>query len=70
MRLSLTAIRIELAKKNWNYTDLSGVAKIPYNTIIGIMNGTRGGSLKTIGKIAKALNVKVEEILDYQEGSE
>jgi predicted transcriptional regulator len=63
MELNLTAIRIELAKKNWNLIDLSKNADIPYTTVTSVMSGRRGGTIKTVGKIAKGLGVDVTAIL-------
>lgn len=63
MELNLTAIRVEMAKKNWNLKELSKKAKVPYTTITSIMSGKRGGTIKTIGKIAKGLNVDVTDLL-------
>ncbi len=63
MELDLTAIRIELAKKDWSYKDLSKTSGISYNTLISVMSGNRGGNIKTLGKIAKGLGVDVTKIL-------
>lgn len=63
MKLDLKTIRIELAKRKWNLTTLSLKSDIPYSTLIKVMNGERGGSIKTLGKISKALNINVEKLL-------
>jgi transcriptional regulator with XRE-family HTH domain len=63
MELNLTAIRVELARKNWNYKDLAKHSNISYSTLISIMTGARNGSIQTMGKIAKGLDVDVTDIL-------
>lgn len=63
MKLDRTAIRVEMAKKNWNYKDLAKYSRLPYSTTIDIMSGRRSGSIKTMGKLAKGLQLDVTDIL-------
>lgn len=63
MELNLTAIRVEMAKRNWNYKDLARHSNLSYSTLISIMTGSRNGSIQTMGKIAKGLDVDVTNIL-------
>lgn len=67
VKLDLKSIRIELAKRGWSYKDLSKKSNLSYGTLISIMTGSRNGSIQTMGKIAKGLQVDVADILKDEE---
>lgn len=64
MKVNTKKIRVELALRNWNLIDLSRNSNIPYGTIISVMNETRGGSIKTIGKISRCLGVELTDLVE------
>jgi len=63
MKVDITAIRIEMAKRCWTYKDLAEHSNLSYSTLISIMTGLRSGSIKTLGKVAKALQVDISVVL-------
>lgn len=63
MELDLTAIKIEMARKNWNYKDLAEHSDLSYSTLLSIMAGSRSGSIQTMGKIARGLEISAADIL-------
>lgn len=63
MELDTQKIRVEIAKKELNAKQFCRINNFPYSTFMGIMSGNRVGNLKTVGKLAKALNVEISEIL-------
>lgn len=67
MKVSTKKIRMELARKNVNMRQFCKEHGISYNTFCCIMNGRRNGNLKTIGKIANALEVDVADILENEQ---
>lgn len=64
MKLDLTTLRVEMAKNNMNQKKLAELSKTRESTISDIMNKRSRGSISTWGKIAKALNISVKELIE------
>ena len=61
MKIDRNKIKLCLAQNCMNMADLVEQSGMPYGTVKGALQG-RGIRPATMGKIAKALGVKVEEI--------
>ena len=67
MKVDTEKLKIAQANKCMTNHDLCRVAKIGHVTLIEIKNGTRKKpTLKTIGKLAKALNIDVADLLQAE----
>ena len=64
--LNVERVRIEMARKCFDWKDLAAAAGIPASTMCRLQRGDGTGS-KRIGQIAKALEVDVTEIIKDQE---
>ena len=66
MKVNRKKLRLAMARKCMNTADLSVKAEMPVQTINGVL---RGRSIRpaTLGRIAKALEVDVTEIMDIEE---
>ncbi len=67
MRLDKSKVQIAMARECMNPYDLCRTASITYQTYQRVVSKGQTCKPATIGKIAKALNVKVEDLI---EGSE
>lgn len=67
MLVSEKQVQIHMAKALMNPYDLCKEADIQYKTLRRILNGGKAKPA-TIGKIAKALNIQVEELLEDEPG--
>lgn len=65
-KMFVSKIKVEtfLAKKCMTYSDLSNKSGVSRITIQKVLNNKVEPRPATIGKIAKALNVKVEELIE------
>jgi len=63
LKLDLKKLFLFQAKACFNTNELAEKAKIPRTTLSSIMHGKRNATPKTIGLLAKALNVDVTEIV-------
>ena len=66
MRISKTKLQIAMARKLFNAPDLAKEAGISYAEVSYLLSGKRNPTIKTVGKIAKALNIDVTEILEEE----
>lgn len=66
LKLDIQKVVLAQAKECLNISDLAEKAEIPRTTISNILNGRRNASPKTIGKIARALNLDVIELLSNE----
>lgn len=67
MKVDTEKLKIAQANSCMTNHDLCRVAKIGHVTLIEIKNGTRKKpTLKTIGKLAKALNIDVADLLQVE----
>ena len=65
MKIDIEKLNIAQANKCLTNKELCESAEIGMLTLLGIKNGSRKSpNLKTIGKIAKALNVDVADLLE------
>jgi transcriptional regulator with XRE-family HTH domain len=62
--IKLKEIRI---KKKLTQNELSELSKVPQSSISDIENNKTIPSILTLTKIAKVLNVKIEDLIEYQE---
>lgn len=64
MKLNLRAVKVRMAEMEINQKMLAGMAGIEVATLSRVFRNTVANvSLPTVGKIAKALNVPVTEII-------
>lgn len=63
MKLNLEKIRIEQARACLTVNELAKLSSISRTGLSKILNGERNPVPKTVGLLAKALNVDVEEIV-------
>ena len=66
MKVNLQKLQIAMANACMNKSELAGSAGISRLTVAAYFSGKRNPSLKTVGKIAKALNVPVTEIIETE----
>lgn len=67
LRLNRTRLINEMASRELNPADLARACDLSDATISLLFKCNMFGSFKTLGKIAKALNVKPSELLIEQE---
>lgn len=65
MKINKDKVRLAMAKACMSMPDVAKKAEMPYSTTVQAMRG-RCTSPCTAGRIAKALNVDVEEILEKE----
>lgn len=65
MNVSKQKIYVFMAEKCINISELANLTNLSINTIYSVINHKRQPKPSTVGKIAKALNVDVEKILEY-----
>lgn len=63
MRFDYNKLQLIMTKKGINNIDVVKVSGISANTISSVVNGRQMPTKKTIGKIAKALEVDVTELI-------
>ena len=63
MYINKKNLELAMARKCVSIEDLSTLAGISVNSLTKLKNGTQKGRTKTIGLIAKALEVDVTEII-------
>ncbi len=66
MKINFQKLQIAMANACMNKGDLADAAGISRISVSKYFSGKRTPSPKTIGKIAKALNVPVTEIIEAQ----
>jgi len=64
LKLSIEKFNIALARKQMSITEFCAVSGMPRTTIVQAKRGDRNVKPKTIGKIARALDVDVTEIIE------
>lgn len=68
MKIDIEKLNIAQANKCLTNKELCKVSDVGYITLLEIKNGSRKNpNLKTIGKLAKALNVDVMELLENED---
>lgn len=63
MKINLMKLNVAMAKACITINELSNKSNLNYSTLTRIKSGTNANPA-TIGKIAKALNVSVEELIE------
>lgn len=66
MKVNLQKLQIAMANACVNKSELADNAGISRITVSSYFSRKRNPSLKTVGKIAKALNVPVTEIIETE----
>lgn len=66
MKIDMKKIDLLMAKKCLSSEQLSKVTGVSQVSIARFRKGTQEPRPKTVGKIAKALNVSVEELIEYE----
>ncbi len=68
MKIDKQNLQIAMANKCLNVDDLAKVAGVSRVSITKYASGMTKPRTKTLGKIAKALDVPVEKLIDMEEG--
>lgn len=68
MKINKQKLQIAMANKCLNMDDLAKVVGISRVSLTKYLSGMRNPRTKTLGKIAKALDVPVEKLIDMEEG--
>lgn len=66
LKVNQSKFLLALAKSEMTTTDLEGKSKVGRTTISKIIHGETKVKPAIIGKLAKALNVDVEQIVDFE----
>ncbi len=66
MRIDKDKLLIAIANKCFTINDLAAKAKISRNSINAYMSGRKNPKPSTLGKIAKVLDVKVQDIVNTE----
>lgn len=66
MNINKNQLLVELARKGWNLIDLADNTGIAYVTLTKAMS-RKTLSLKNLGKIARALDIDVEELVIFED---
>ena len=66
MKLNLKKVKLAMACKCLSSKGLAGKSGINYVTLIPYLNGKREPGTEALGKIAKALDVDPETLIDKQ----
>lgn len=67
MKLSTEKLNLAMARSCLSIGDLCERSGIPRPTLSQVRRGTRNPQPKTIGRIAKALNIDPSELLEQKE---
>ena len=68
MKINKQKLQLAMANACLNMDDLAILANVSRVSISKYLSGLRNPKPKTIGKIAKALNVPVENLIDMKGG--
>jgi transcriptional regulator with XRE-family HTH domain len=68
MKINKQKLQLAMANACLNMDDLAALAEISRVSISNYISGLRNPKPKTLGKIAKALNVPVENLIDMEGG--
>lgn len=66
MKINIEKLNIAMAEKCWTNQELSKKAKISLGTITMIKANRRNCQAITVGKIAKALDIPVTELVEQE----
>ena len=65
MNIDRMKVKVILAQKNLSVRQFCIQNNLSYSTVMALINNNRSGNIRTIEKIANALDVKVLEILKF-----
>lgn len=68
MKIDKMKMDVAMANKGYSAKELSERCGVSQITIARLKKGVQGARTQTIGKIAKALNVPVESLIDMKGG--
>ena len=68
MKISNKKLEIAMANAMVNYKQLSNKVGMTQESFVRIKKGRQNPRPATVGKIAKALNVSVEDLIEQKEG--
>lgn len=63
LKLDKKKLDLAMAKKCYNITDLVKKSNVCYSSIVKISNGNMSLTTRTLGKIAKALDVEPKDLI-------
>ncbi len=63
MKVDINKVKVELANKCMSVNELVEKTGLGRTTVSKIINGNSEPSIKTVGLIVKALNIKAEDIV-------
>lgn len=66
MKINKQKLQLAMANACLNMDDLAALAEVSRVSISKYLSGLRSPKPKTIGKIAKALNVRVEDLIQME----
>lgn len=66
MKINKDKVETAMAKKKWNLADLKNAVEIPESTLTRALYGA-GTRPAVVGKVADALEVDVEQIIEREE---
>lgn len=66
MILDRKKLQLLMAKQEMNVSDLARKGNVSHSSLYKYIKGTLNPSIKQIGKIANALNVEVEELIQKE----
>ena len=64
MKINATKLKFAMARKCMSSRDLAKSANVPYDSVVSYLSRRRDTTTKTLGKIAKALDVDPETLID------
>jgi DNA-binding Xre family transcriptional regulator len=63
LKIDRKKLDLAMAKKCYNITDLVKKSSVCYSSIVKISNGNMSLTTRTLGKIAKALDVEPKDLI-------
>lgn len=64
MKINATKLKFAMARKCMSSRDLAKSANVSYDSVVSFLSRRRDTTTKTLGKIAKALDVDPETLID------
>lgn len=70
MKINATKLKFAMARKCMSSRDLAKSANVSYDSVVSFLSRRRDTTTKTLGKIAKALDVDPETLIDQKLGGD
>lgn len=64
MKINTKKLKIAMARKEYSSKKLAEVTELSHSTIVNYMNGSRTPRIELLGRIARALGVDPETLID------